>query len=160
MFGVAPGEIGVALGITDLAQPRHHRRRGERFGEENHIRVKRPYIGDQPLPERQRFGVRIVDAKQLHALLDPTNDDVAQFDPQARNRIGGIEVDVDDVLVFLRRVFRVFDRAVGAPVEPARMLLEPRVVLGTLDGKIESDLQAIVLGRRHQPAKVFAGAEL
>ncbi|MCY1251539.1 hypothetical protein D9M72_653120 [compost metagenome] len=34
------------------------------------------------------------------------------------------------------------------------------MVLGTLDGKIEGDLQAVIRGRRHQATKVFAGAQL
>jgi hypothetical protein len=37
-------------------------------------------------------------------------------------------VHVDDVLVFLRRVLGEPDRAVGAPLEPLRMLLDPGVV--------------------------------
>ena len=61
-LGVAPGEIGVALGITDLAQARHHRRGGEGFGEEDHLRVLGPYVTDQPLPKWQRLGVGIVSA--------------------------------------------------------------------------------------------------
>ncbi|MNF30617.1 hypothetical protein D3C84_113620 [compost metagenome] len=159
-LAVAPGEIGVALRVTDLAQPRHHRRRGERFGEEDHFRVQRANIGDQPLPERQWFGVRIVDAKDLHALFDPANNDVAQLDPQARNGVRRIEVDVDDVLIFLRRILRVFDRAVRAPVEPARMLLEPRVILGTLNGEVEGDFQTVIGGGSDQSTEVLASAEL
>ncbi|MCY1436080.1 hypothetical protein D9M71_521950 [compost metagenome] len=104
--------------------------------------------------------MRIIDAKDLHALLDPAHHNVAQFHPQARNRLGGIEVDVDDVLVFLRWVLRIFDRAVRPPVEPAGVLLEPWMVLGTLDGKIQGDFQTMGRSGRHQSAKVFAGTQL
>ena len=104
--------------------------------------------------------MRVVNAEDFHAFLDPADDDVAQLDPQARNRVRRIEIDVDDVLVFLRRVFGVFDRAVRAPVEPARMLFEPRMILGTLDGEIESDFQTMVGGGSHQAAEIFTGAEL
>lgn len=104
--------------------------------------------------------MRIVDAKDLHALFDPANDDVAQLDPQARNRVRRIEVDVDDVLIFLRRILRVFDRAVRAPVEPARMLFEPRVILGTLNGEVEGDFQTVIGGGSDQSTEVLASAEL
>lgn len=40
------------------------------------------------------------------------------------------------------------------------MLFKPRVVLGTLDGKVESDFQPMIRRRNDQPAKVFAGAQL
>ncbi|MNS47361.1 hypothetical protein D3C72_798880 [compost metagenome] len=104
--------------------------------------------------------MRVIDAKDLHALLDPTHHDVTQLHPQARNRLGGIEVDVDNVLVFLRRVLRVFDRAVGPPVEPAGVLLEPWVVLGALDGEVEGDFQAVGRSGRHQSPEVFASPQL
>ncbi|MNK93991.1 hypothetical protein D3C87_1141810 [compost metagenome] len=118
------------------------------------------HFGNQPLPEGQRLGVRVVHAENLHPLLDPADDDVAQLHPETGDRFNGIEIDVDDVLVFLRRVLRVFDRAVGAPVEPARMLFEPRVVLGTLDGEVEGDFQPILRRCGHQSTEVFAGAQL
>ncbi|MNQ87439.1 hypothetical protein D3C85_1026620 [compost metagenome] len=118
------------------------------------------HVFDQPLPERQRLGVRIVDAVDLHALGHPAEDDVAQRQPQAGYGIGGIEIDVDDVLVLLGRVFRVADGAVRSPTEPTRMLLEPGVILGALDGEIQGDFQAMVGSRGHQPAKILAAAQL
>src|SRR5829696_1312060 len=36
---VAPGEVGVALGETELGQSFHHLRAGEGFGEEDHVRA-------------------------------------------------------------------------------------------------------------------------
>ncbi|RML87086.1 hypothetical protein APX70_200241 [Pseudomonas syringae pv. maculicola] len=114
-LAVAPGEIGVALGVTDLAQARHHRRFGERFRQEHHFRVLTAHLTDHPLPERQRFGVRVVDTEDFNALLDPAEHDVTQLQPQARNRIGRVEINVDDVLVLFRRVFRITNRAVRTP---------------------------------------------
>ena len=159
-LGVAPGEVGIALGIADLAQARHHRRGGESFGEKDHLRVLGTHVADQPLPERQRLGVRVVDAKGLHALFHPAHHDVTQLGPQAGDGIGRIEIDVDDVLVLFRRIFRVFDRAVRAPVEPTRMLFEPWVVLGALDGEIQGDFQAVVGSSLDQPAEIIASAQL
>ncbi|KAI3480411.1 hypothetical protein L1887_57425 [Cichorium endivia] len=159
-LGVAPGEVGVTLAVADLAQPGHHRRLGKGFGEEHHFRVAAADIGDQPLPERQRLGVRVVDAELGDALVDPALHHVAQGQPQRRHRIGGVEVDVDDVLVLLRRVFRIADAAVRAPGEPARMFLQPGVVLRALDGEVEGDLQAMLGGGGHQAAEVLAATQL
>ena len=58
--------------------------------------------------------------------LDPEQHDVAQRLPQAGHGAFGVEVDVDDVLVLLRRVLGVFDRAVGPPAEPVGVLAAAR----------------------------------
>ena len=36
-----------------------------------HVGVLAPHLGDQPLPERERLRVRVVDAEDPHAVLDP-----------------------------------------------------------------------------------------
>ena len=71
LLGVAPREVGVGLGEADLRQPVHQLRPGERLGQEDHIRMPAANVGDHPMPERQRLGVRIVDAEDAHALVDP-----------------------------------------------------------------------------------------
>ncbi len=42
----------------------------------------RAHLADQPLPERERLRVRVVDAEDPHAALDPVQDDVAQRLPE------------------------------------------------------------------------------
>ena len=84
--------------------------------------------------------------KMLHALLDPEQHDVAQRLPQ-RDAVGAVEVRIDDVLVFLRRVLGVLDRAVGPPLEPFRMLLQPGMIRRALDREVERDLHAVARGR-------------
>ncbi len=66
-----------------------------------------------------------------------------------------VEVDVDDVLVFLRRVLGVLDGAVGPPVEPFRMLLDPGMVGRALDGEVERDLQPVLVRGRDQPREIL-----
>src|SRR5207245_4949315 len=68
-------------------------------------------------------------------------------------------VDVVDVLVALGRVLCVLERAVGAAVEPLRMLLEPRVVRRALEGEVERDLDTELLGTRDEPIEVLDRAE-
>ena len=71
---------------------------------------------------------------------------------------GAVEVDVVDVLVALGRVLGVLERPVRPPVEPVRMLGEPRVVGGALDREVERDLEPVrargadeALELRHRP---------
>ena len=53
-----------------------------------------------------------------------------------------LEVERIDVLVLLRRVLGVLDRAVGAMAEPLGMLAHPGVIGRALPGEIERDLHA------------------
>ena len=53
-----------------------------------------------------------------------------------------VEVQGIDVLVFLGWVLRIRDGAVQAGGEPLGMLLDPWVVGGGLEGKVEGQLQA------------------
>jgi hypothetical protein len=122
-LAVAPGEVGIALRESDLRQPLHHGRPRESLGQKNHFGRARPDIGNQPLPERHRLGVRIVDAKDPDALIHPPLHHVAQREPQRRLGIVGIEVEIDDVLVFLGWILGEAYRAVAAPAEPAGMLV-------------------------------------
>src|SRR5690606_13732230 len=92
--------------------------------------------------------------------LDPAPDPVAQSQPQARNRVRRLEIDVDDILIFFRRGFRITARAVRAPGEPAWMLLEPRVVLRTLNGEVQGDLQAMLGSSGNQIAEVLTRTQL
>src|SRR6185436_7814933 len=51
-----------------------------------------------------------------------------------------LEVEGVDILVLLRRVLRVLDRAIGPMAEPLRVFAHPRVIRRTLPGEIERDL--------------------
>ena len=85
------------------------------------------HLADQPFPERHRLRVRIVDAEDGDTALNPREDDVAQCRPKSLP-VFALEVDVVDVLILLRWVLGVLQRAVGAAVEPLGMLLQPRVI--------------------------------
>src|SRR5690348_16810726 len=115
-------------------------------------------LADHPLPERQRFGVRIVDTENPDSLLYPEQDHVAQGEPQRRKC--AIKIRIDDVFVFLGRVLRVFQRSIRAPVEPIRMLAYPGMIQGALDGEIERDLEVVLVRPTHQPPEIFQGAQV
>ena len=78
----APCEVRVALAEADLGQLGHHRRPGERLGQEDHVGVVALHRGDQPLPERDRLRVRVVDAEGAHAVADPEVEDALARVPQ------------------------------------------------------------------------------
>src|SRR5690606_29776061 len=105
---------------------------GEGFRKEDHAGVCLADLLDHPFPEGQGLGVRVVDAEDAHAVPHPEQNYVAQRVPEFWYGIP-VEMDVDDVLVFLGRVLRKLDGAVRPPVEPLGMLLDPRVVPRTLD---------------------------
>src|SRR3546814_14342855 len=63
-------------------------------------------------------------------------------------------------LVLLRRILGELDGAVGAPVEPLRVLLDPGMVGRALDGDVEGDLQPVLGGRVRQAGEVVEVAEL
>src|SRR5581483_7055138 len=151
--------VRVALREADLAERLHHRGTGEGLREEDHVRVLGAHLVDQPLPERNRLRVRVVDAEDRDAARDPEQHDVAQRGPEALPVLR-VEVDVVDVLVALRRILGVLQRAVGAPVEPFGMLLEPRVVGRALDREVERDLEPELLRVRAEPLELLHRPEL
>ncbi len=127
MLRVAPGEVRVRLGETDLRELFHHAGPRERFGEEDDVGLLVAYLRDEPFPEGERLRVGVVDAEDPHAVVDPEPDHVEQRRPQC-GTILGVEVERDDVLVFFGRVLRVRDRAVGAVPEPRRVFPDPGMV--------------------------------
>ena len=158
-LAVAPGEIGVALRETDLCEPVHHRRPGERLGQEDHLGMAGAHVGDHPFPEGQGLGVRVVDAERPDAMAHPQLDHVAQAQPQVGHRVRAVKVDVDDILILLGRVLRIFHRPVGSPREPARMFGQPGVVGRRLDREVQRDLQALCGRGGDEPVEVGEAAE-
>src|SRR4051812_6891630 len=156
---IAPGEIGIRLVEPDLGERLHHLRTGEGFGEEDHVWVASVDLADHPLPEGNRLRVRIVDAEDVHAGVDPVQEHGTQLRPE---RFAGRSqpVEIDDVLVALGRILRRLDRPVRPPVEPLRMLLHVRMIRRALEGDVEGDLDIPLLRRGDEALEVLHGAEL
>ena len=117
LFRVAPREVRIRLREPHLREIAHHLGPRERLREEDRVRVSLPDLRERPLPEPERFRVRIVDAEDLDAVRRPELDHALELLPQP-GPVFGFEVEGIDVLIFLRRVLGVFDRAVGAMAEP------------------------------------------
>ncbi len=155
---VAPRVVRVGLLEPGLGEGVHHRRHGEGLGQPDRLRVLLRDVGDEPLPELDRLGVRVVDAEDPHAVVEPDLDDPAHLGVGARRVV--VEVDRVDVLVLLRRVLGVGDGAVGAGREELRVLRHPRVVGAALQRDVEGDLEPLALRGAHEDVEVLEGAEV
>ncbi len=155
----APREVRVGLAEPDLGQAVHHLRPGERLGQEERFRVGTLELAEGPFPERECLGVRVVDPEDLDAVADPELEDRAQLVPQALPVLG-LEVERVDVLVFLRRVLGVLDRAVWALAEPGRVLADERVVGRDLECDVERNPDATGPGRFDQGVEVLDRPEV
>ena len=91
--------------------------------------------------------------------LAPVQRHVAERLPEAF-AVGRVPVDVVDVLVALGWVFGVLERAVGAALEPLRMLDEPGVVGRHLHREVECKLEPVVGRNRDETLEIGKGAEL
>ena len=142
-----------------LASSRMTARRVKASRQEDHVAVDLVDLLDDPLPERERLRVRVVDPVALDAAVDPVQEDVAPGVPQGLPVVG-VPVEVVDVLVALGRVLGVLERAVGALLEPLRVLGEPRVVGGGVERDVERHVHAVLVGGGAQVADVLLGAQL
>ena len=124
---IPPREVRVGLREPGLGQDLHHLRPGERLGQEHDLGVIVLHGADEPLPESDRLGVRVVHAERRHTVGDPEVDDAFHLVPE-RPRVLAIEVHRVDVLVLLGRILGVLDRSVRALEEPLGMLADVRMV--------------------------------
>src|SRR5215471_2218050 len=111
-------------------------------------------FGNDPLPERKRFGVGIVDAEDPHALLDPENEDAFQLFPQLAP-LWALEVNWIDVLVLLWRILGILNSAVRTRAEPFAVLPHIGVVGRALQSDIERHLQAVFARFGDEPSEIL-----
>ncbi len=102
--------------------------------------------------------MRVVHPEDPDAVLDPLQRDAQALGVEP-GRVA-VEVQRVDVLVALRRVLRVGDRAVGPDGEPLRMRGDPRVVGRALQREVERDLHAELIRARDERVEVVEVAEL
>jgi hypothetical protein len=124
---VTPGEVSVALLEPDFCELLHHLRTRKCFREKDHFAINRSYFADEPFPEGNGLGMRVIDAKDFDTLIKPKQYDFPRCIPNSRECIA-VEPNVDDVLIFFRRIFRKFDGPVLPSLEPLGMFFDPRVV--------------------------------
>src|SRR5207248_8023930 len=96
-FRVSPGEVRIRLREAGFRQVPHQRWPREGFRQENDVGVLRVHEIDHPFPEAEGLRVRIVDAEDANAALDPEQRDVEQCLPE-RLPFFALEVEWIDVL--------------------------------------------------------------
>ena len=114
----------------------HHLRTSERFGKEHEFRVLFLHVGDEPLPERERLGMRIVNAEDFNAFASPEQNNVLDFLPEFLVVLV-VVVERVDVFVLLGRVFGELDAAIRFVVEPFRVRLHIRVVGAAVECNVQ-----------------------
>ena len=130
VFVGLPGEIRVVLGEPNLGQAIEAWAAGERLGQENHFRVGFMHSGNQPFPEVCWLGVGVIHAECAHTMFDPVLHHAENFLVDALLIV--VEVQGVNVLVFLRWVFCIGNRAVWQHGEPFGVLCGPGVIGGAL----------------------------
>src|SRR5690625_2611306 len=100
----------------------------------------------------------IVDPERAHAMVDPEHDDPVHLVPETLP-IRVVEIEWIDVLVLLRRVLRILDRAVRPDKEPLGVLGHPRMVRGCLEREVERNLEIMLRRRFHEGIEVLEGTE-
>src|SRR5204862_5310041 len=126
--------------------------------EEDRVGMDAVHLVDQPLPERERLRVGVVDAEETDTASDPEENDVAQRFPQRPPR-SAFEIEEMNVLEDVRRVLGALDRAVGTMAKPFRVLAQPRMIRRALEGQVERDLEPVRARRRDVGIEVREGAE-
>src|SRR3546814_15344354 len=70
--------------LARLGQTMHHVRPGEGFGQEHRFGMRALDFADAPFPECKGLGVRIVDAEDGDALIDPEAEGAQQRSEERR----------------------------------------------------------------------------
>ncbi len=134
-------------------------RPGEGLRQKDDLRVCDFDLVDQPFPETQWLGMGVVDAEDAHALLGPEADHALELLPEGLP-VRRIKVKGINVLIFLGRIFRILDGAIGAPPEPLRVLPHIGMIGGALEGDVESYLYPILPSCGNQASEIVQGPKL
>src|SRR5262245_26556889 len=116
-------------------------------------------FGNAPFPELEALGMRVVDAEDAHAALDPELEHALQLLPE-RLPLRALEIERVDILVLLRRVLGVLDGAVGAAPEPLGVLAHIWMVGRALESDVECDSNSKAGGFFYQEIKITERPEI
>ena len=151
----APRVVRVRLREAEFRQPVHDLRPRERLGQEDDIGMLALHFGNSPFPKGEGLGMRVVDAKNLHAFADPVIEHALQSGPHGAPVVA-LEIERINVLVLLRRVLGVLDGAVGAPAKPLRMGLYPGMIGRALKCNVKGDFDAMRRCSSDQVTEIFS----
>ena len=123
---VLPGEVGVGLAEAELRERRIIGPAGERLGEEDHVGVVARAPRRSATPRTASGLVCGLSTRKTRTPRSTQRATTSRSASQRPRQSSRVEVEVVDVLVALRRVLGVLERAVGAAVEPLRVLASAR----------------------------------
>src|SRR5262249_23818165 len=106
---------------SELREPVHDVRPRKGFGQEYQTRMFFLEVAYHTFPKIERLRMWVVYAENIHTLIDPEFDNGLQLLPE-RFPLLRTELERVNVLIFLRRIFRVLNRSVRTPSKPFRML--------------------------------------
>src|SRR5438046_4843296 len=116
-------------------------------------------LADLPFPEGKGLGVRVVDAEDTDALLDPVVHDALQLVPKLPP-VRRFEIEGVDVLILLGRILRVLDGPIRAAPEPFRMFPHVRMVRRALVRNVERHVDAVFTSLGEEPLEILQRPEL
>ena len=116
------------------------------------------HSGNQPFPEVCWLGVGVIHAECAHTMFDPVLHHAENFLVDALLIV--VEVQGVNVLVFLRWVFCIGNRAVRQHGEPFGVLCGPGVIRRALQRQVQGHLKTQLLGLGHQGVEILNGAQL
>jgi len=96
---------------------------------------------------------------EFQGLFDPEVKDALQLGPHVLP-VGRFEIERINVLVLLRRILGILNRAVRPIAKPIRMFLHIGMVGGTLKGNVQGDLDPPLAGCVNQPSEIVERAKL
>src|SRR4029078_7924241 len=109
--------VCIRLTEAELRKAVHDLWSRKGFCQEEHFGMFPLDLADNPLPERKRFGMWIVDAKDCHARSSPVQKYAFELLPHP-GPIVTFKIERIDVLILFRRVFGVLNGSVGPLLEP------------------------------------------
>ena len=116
------------------------------------------HLRDQPLPEIRRLRVRVIHPERGHSYLHPEHHHLVDLRIDIRGII--IKIQRINILVLLRRILRIRDRAVRLRREEIPMLYRPRVIRCRLQRQINRNLQPQLLRILQQGLKIINRPQL
>ena len=102
-------------------------------------------LRDQPFPKGERLGVRVIHAEDADAVVATEIHDAEQFVPQ-RLPVLALKIEGINVLILLRRILGVLDRAIRPMTKPLGMLADIGMIGRALEGQIHRELDASIAG--------------
>src|SRR5262249_2182840 len=127
----------------------HDFRSRERLRKKNYFREAFLEVAEAPFPKRERLCMRIIDAENPDAFVDPKFKYAFEFNPK-RRPFFRFKIERENVVVFLGRILGKLNRAIGALSKPFGVIADIGMIRRTLKRDIQGDLNFVLTGAANQ----------